>query len=417
VIADDSVLTWLLTLAPARLTLYEVKYREWILYSKFPQSRTNMSFAILRHGKVKSTSTGVVNSHNHRGEGAGDKVNIDASKAHLNVFFDGDGAIDRARSKTPPKHRKDAVVGIEIMLSASPEFFDAIEKDREKLAKHPTFLEWVKKSVGWLKAEFGTNLVDTVLHMDESSPHLHSIVVPLTKDGRLCGKELMSRANLQRRQTEYAKAVDGFGLKRGDPAAETKRKHIGLKEKGDAGSGGATAKTIASLTTELEKSYGTIKRQQSLWNAECKKLDEDKKELKNNLLLMKKELVDSKSKLAETLTALKSSEIGVTELNVLKKQFAEQKKVVAELDKNLLLAKNELKNYQENDKKESEFWDKWKDAKMVVQVDGCPLVEVLGNKAVFSMGRDAFGIKNYKPGEVMPSLHQQTEKEKKGISR
>ena len=205
---------------------------------------TRMSFAILRHGKIKNTSRGVAIAHNHR-LGNVDQVNIDKDMKHLNRCFMGDGLAERIAGKLPAKVRKDAVVSVEVLLTSGPEFFDGIEPDREKLAKNPTFLAWLAKSLDWAKKEFGGNLVDATLHMDESTPHLHLMAVPITKDGRLCAKEIMARTEMQRRQTGYAEAMKMFGLVRGEPATETKRRHIGLKE--EAGSGGKAAQLEAQL--------------------------------------------------------------------------------------------------------------------------------------------------------------------------
>lgn len=33
------------------------------------------------------------------------------------------------------------------------------------------------------------NVVSAMVHMDESSPHIHAIIVPITRDGRLCAKD------------------------------------------------------------------------------------------------------------------------------------------------------------------------------------------------------------------------------------
>ena len=212
-----------------------------------------MSFAILRHGKIKSTSRGAAISHNHR-LGDVDQVNIDKDQKHLNRCFMGDGLAERIAGKLPAKIRKDAVVAVEVLLTSGPEFFDGIEKDRVKLAKNPAFLAWVEKSLDWAKKEFGGNLVDATLHMDESTPHIHLLAVPLTKDGRLCAKEVMARTEMQRRQTGYAEAMKPFGLARGEPAAETKRRHIGLKE--NPSSGGKAAQVEAQFVqkqAELER--------------------------------------------------------------------------------------------------------------------------------------------------------------------
>lgn len=48
--------------------------------------------------------------------------------------------------------------------------------------------------------------------MDESSPHMHVLVVLLTHDGRLCAKEIMGRAELTRMQADYSKVTEQLGL-------------------------------------------------------------------------------------------------------------------------------------------------------------------------------------------------------------
>jgi chromosome segregation ATPase len=52
--------------------------------------------------------------------------------------------------------------------------------------------------------------------MDESTPHLHAVVVPLTADGRLCAKQVIGdKIKMKQMQTEYAKIMEHFGLNRG----------------------------------------------------------------------------------------------------------------------------------------------------------------------------------------------------------
>ncbi|MCS3039789.1 MobV family relaxase [Bacteroides thetaiotaomicron] len=55
------------------------------------------------------------------------------------------------------------------------------------------------------------------LHMDERTPHIHCVVVPLTRDGRLSAKEVMGdRRKLSELQDCYGKAMQNkFGLQRG----------------------------------------------------------------------------------------------------------------------------------------------------------------------------------------------------------
>jgi hypothetical protein len=224
-----------------------------------------VGYAILRHGKIKGSGKGVCTAHNRRLAGE-QKENIDSSLTPLNEYSGDAKIVDRINAKLPEKRRKDAVEAVEILLTASPEFFDDLETDRTKLASHPTFLKWKAATVAWAKKELGGNLVDLALHLDEKSPHIHAIFVPLI-DGRLCAKEVTSRQEMVRRQTSYAKSMTAFGLVRGDPASETHRKHVGLKDKPSASGGQLVkdqAEEIEHLQAELAKVQAKFERQKTV---------------------------------------------------------------------------------------------------------------------------------------------------------
>lgn len=190
-----------------------------------------MSSIVLGHGKIHSHTKGVAAAHNHR-LSTTPQPNINSALTHLNRYSAKDGAssmVDKINARLPDKRRKDAVEAIELIMSASPAFFDAIETDREKLNGHPKFRQWVKDTIDWVKKEFGQNVVDISLHMDEKTPHLHVVTMPLV-DGRLCAKEVMSRANLIRRHDDYAAAMGKYGLERGVSISESGVKPETLKE-------------------------------------------------------------------------------------------------------------------------------------------------------------------------------------------
>lgn len=219
-----------------------------------------MGFAILRHGKIKGTAKGVCVAHNHR-LGEMKSECIDTSLSRLNQYSGDAKVVARINQKLPEKRRKDAVEVVELLLTASPEFFDGLATDRAQLAAHPKFKEWVKTTAEWAKADLGQNIVDIALHMDETSPHMHVLFVPLI-DGRLCAKEVTSRQEMQRRQTDYAKAVERFGLKRGQAADETRREHVPLKAKN--ANGGKAQGELVKIQEKLAKAQAAFKQQQNL---------------------------------------------------------------------------------------------------------------------------------------------------------
>lgn len=107
--------------------------------------------------------------------------------------------------------RKDAVKGMSMVLTGSHDEMKKIAGDGK------TRNAWLNANIKFIKEEFGEdNVVRFTLHMDEKTPHIHAVVVPLTKDGRLSAKELMGdKTAMSERQTRYADQMQPFGLERG----------------------------------------------------------------------------------------------------------------------------------------------------------------------------------------------------------
>ncbi|HCM9632090.1 TPA: plasmid recombination protein [Enterobacter hormaechei subsp. steigerwaltii] len=111
------------------------------------------------------------------------------------------------------KFRKDAVVLAEILLTATPEFF--------KTATKMEIEDWERANIHFLKEKYNEDLLQAVVHYDESTIHIHACVCPIVRDTtgpRLCMKDhknLSGKHNLVRLQSAYARHLDHFGLERG----------------------------------------------------------------------------------------------------------------------------------------------------------------------------------------------------------
>lgn len=114
--------------------------------------------------------------------------------------------------------RKDAVKFIPMVMTGSHKEMKEIFSDSKKANA------WVKSNYDFVCKEFGKeNIVRFTLHLDEKTPHIHAVVVPLTDDGRLSAKERFGNRNdLSDRQTRYADAMEQFGLKRGIVGSKAK---------------------------------------------------------------------------------------------------------------------------------------------------------------------------------------------------
>ena len=133
-----------------------------------------------------------------------------------------DEAMGRLRELLPAKRRKDAVLAVEYVMTASPEWWEKASKAQQ--------LEFFNQSSKWLASKYGAqNVFVATIHRDETSPHLSAFVVPLTKDGRLSAKEFIgNRAQMTADQTSFAKAVQHLGLERG--VEGSKARHTSISE-------------------------------------------------------------------------------------------------------------------------------------------------------------------------------------------
>lgn len=109
--------------------------------------------------------------------------------------------------RLPPKRRSNAVIAVETLLTASPEWFNT--------ATPAQYEAWKEANIAFCQDTFGGNLMQVYLHEDESSPHLHVYWCPM-KDGRLNYRGILGApSQLVELQDAYAKAMAPFGLQRG----------------------------------------------------------------------------------------------------------------------------------------------------------------------------------------------------------
>lgn len=177
-------------------------------------------FAIMRCVKIKTLGSAAGSLQHTYRERKTD--NADPERTGQNVHYSArstDEALGRLREKLPEKRRKDATLAIEYMMTASPEWMQA---------KPEALDEWSRLSRAWLEAKYGAeNVISCTLHMDETTPHLTAMVIPITTDGRLAAKHFIgSRQLLTQDQTSYAAAVAALGLERGIEKSEAKHSSI-----------------------------------------------------------------------------------------------------------------------------------------------------------------------------------------------
>ncbi|MPR11849.1 MobV family relaxase [Microvirga tunisiensis] len=185
-----------------------------------------MSFAILRFEKIKSLSDlKGMTSHWDRSRltpNADPKPHPEAVQ-----FLHGQDPVAEVERRLPEKRRKDAVLCMEGLLSASPEYFRPDNPSQAGVYDPKRTEAWVKASMAWLRKEFGDRLASAVLHLDEATPHIQVAIVPLDRTtGRLDAKTQFGRAELRRFQTDYAKALKPLGIRRGVEGSQAKHQDV-----------------------------------------------------------------------------------------------------------------------------------------------------------------------------------------------
>lgn len=106
----------------------------------------------------------------------------------------------------PKAVRKDAVVCVSFLVSADKDFFNSLDEKQQKL--------FFNCAVNFYANRFGKeNVLYGSVHLDEATPHMHLRISPVTKDGRLCAKEVVNRTALQMVQREFSQYMNKKGFK------------------------------------------------------------------------------------------------------------------------------------------------------------------------------------------------------------
>jgi Plasmid recombination enzyme/Protein of unknown function (DUF3991) len=125
--------------------------------------------------------------------------------------------------------RTNGVLCVEILLTASPEYFRPGDMTKAGQWDGQQLDSWKEANKNWLAEKFGDKLVRAELHLDESTPHIHAYLVPLDENGKLNCKGLFGdRQKLSKFQDSYGKAMEPLGLDRG--VKGSRARHTEVKE-------------------------------------------------------------------------------------------------------------------------------------------------------------------------------------------
>ncbi|MFQ9794689.1 MAG: MobV family relaxase [Bacteroides uniformis] len=283
-----------------------------------------MGYFTLDFKKAKGASDARMSDHIERRVIAS---NVDPTRTHLNRELvqlpkgvtERDEAIAH-RIKSAGIKRKitpDQVRAIRVMLSGTHEAMMKIQQDGR-------IDEWCDDSMQWLHKTFGKeNTVSAVLHMDETTPHIHATIVPIvmgerrkakqkkqtegkrtyrkkTDAARLCADDVLNRDRLVAYHDDYAKVMERYGLQRGVRGSEARHT------------------TTAQYYRDLKRQTGELETDVQQLQIEKQEAEKQLKQVKREINTEKLEVVKTEAKTA--LIAKVGSLLGGGEIKELKQE-------------------------------------------------------------------------------------------------
>ena len=309
-----------------------------------------MGYFTLDFKKAKGASDARMSDHIERRVIA---PNVDSTRTHLNRELvelpEGVTVRDEAighRIKSAGIKRKitpDQVRAIRVMMSGTHE-------DMMKIKQDGRMDEWCNDSMEWLHKTFGReNTVSAVLHMDETTPHIHATIVPIVTGerrkakqkqtegkrsyrkkadaARLCADDVLNRDKLIGYHDDYAKIMDKYGLQRGVRGSEAR--HV------------TTAQYYRDLKRQTGELETDVQQLQSEKDEAEKQLKQVKKEIKTDRL----EAVKTEAKTA--IIAKVGSFLGSGEIKELKQEKRQLYEEVATRDESIEKLQTMMQEQQE----------------------------------------------------------------------
>ena len=146
--------------------------------------------------------------------------------------------------------RKDAVHLCGLIVSSDSEFFKKMSPEETK--------KFFENSKDFLTKFVGEeNVISAMVHMDEKTPHMHFLHVPVTKDGRLNANAIYTRESLKSLQDELPQYLRdrGFAVRRGiEQEPGSKKVHLPTREfKQQQNALDSLKKDVWAVNAKLEK--------------------------------------------------------------------------------------------------------------------------------------------------------------------
>ena len=272
-----------------------------------------MSFAIIRNTKYKRENLKGIYRHNKRKNKNYSNDNIDKEKTYLNYSlkspkyrYDKEFDMMKERYKLKGQIKTVSNIACEYIITSDKQFFEEIGEEETK-----RYFETAYNFVAEYKNLGEQYIMSAKVHMDEETPHMHLIFLPVvhTQDKKGNDIDKLACSEFWKEKDSYRRLQDAFyqymtshnfKLERGVPKEETGREHIDIKEYKEITNFDKTKEKLQNMKLELpdvpdiddiRMARWSKKRDEKILEDIIKPKDDLINELYQNNLLMHQQLL------------------------------------------------------------------------------------------------------------------------------
>ena len=223
-----------------------------------------MSFAIIRNTKYKRENLKGIYRHNERKNKNYSNDNIDKERSYLNYSMKSpkyryDKEFDMMKEKYNLKGQIKTVSNIacEYIITSDKQFFEEIGEEETK-----RYFETAYNFVAEYKNLGEQYIMSAKVHMDEETPHMHLIFLPVvhTTDKKGNNIDKIACSEFWKEKDSYRRLQDAFyqymtshsfELERGVPKEKTGRVHVDIKEYKELTNFDKTKEKLQNMKLEL----------------------------------------------------------------------------------------------------------------------------------------------------------------------
>ena len=262
------------------------------------QGSITMSYLVLHMDKFKKEAIRGIQSHNRRERESHSNPDIDYDRSAANYELHEAASSNYAEAiqnriddlLLVKAVRKDAVRMCGLIVTSDKAFFDALTPEETR--------RFFEESKAFLTEFVGAeNVISAIVHMDEKTPHMHFLHVPVTPDGRLNANRIYTRQSLRKLQSELPAHLQsrGFAIERGvEQTPGSAKKHLDTRE---------FKQQREALEKLIQKSEETSRNSRQLISA----LEQREEELRKSIEAYERQAEEAETVLREDSSLPKAS--------------------------------------------------------------------------------------------------------------